>query len=973
MHYQDFWRAIMDWSGLRREGLLEPACLGTTCATATFFPHVRLNYVENLLSDGGHEDGERPATTSLRSDGGRHRLSRAEVQEEVRALAWALADLGLRVGDRVGVVARNDADAVLATLSAAAVGACVATASPEMGVEGIVDRLGQIEPTVLFAHAGPALHDAGMPVATRVSQIVAALPSLRMVVTLDGGATLPGVGLAMHSLRSLIARGAGRPFEWERFPFNHPLFVMFSSGTTGRPKCIVHGAGGTLIEHVKEHRLHCDLRAGDKLFFQTACSWMMWHWQLSALASGAEIVLYDGPLMSERTLWEIVSAERVTVFGTSPSYLALCQSQQLNVRQDYPLERLRAILSTGSVLHERQYAWVRDQVKPVPLQSISGGTDIIGCFVLGNPNLPVRAGWSQCRSLGLDVRAAGPGPVGELVCVNPFPSRPLGFANDPDGARFRAAYFGDDPGVWTHGDLIEFGPDGMARMHGRSDGVLNVRGIRVGPAEIYDVLHGFPEISEGVAVEQAGTGPDEGRLVLVLALRGGGEASGDLGPRIRRELFRRRSAAHVPDVILAVPELPVTHSGKVSAAAAAAAVNSRAVANAGALRNPGCLDAIRDHPALRRAAMLGTPPGTVPADLREQLRSLWEELLGIAPIGLDDDFFELGGNSLLSARLTAEIRRRTGRELPLATLFYAPTITLLAGVVEDGAWTSPSSRLVRLKAGDESQPCFLVHSIAGTVLELWAVARNLSCGRAAYGIQARGVDLEQEPHASVEEMACDYIEAMRAAQPHGPYRLGGYSFGGLVALEMAQQLAAQGEALETVVLIDTDLHDRELAFGEWLRSRAARARREVRALRAAGRRWPYFLARARSAVDRAKGLAGRAPQDAKLPNQPVALQRVRGALRRAFVEYRPRPYSGRLTLIRAAAPDPCRGTFLRGWSRLSGGRLNVLPCPGDHFSMIAEPNAAALAALLDREWEEKPRGRRRERTDVPRNADLVAG
>jgi len=345
---------------------------------------------------------------------------------------------------------------------------------------------------VLLGNLRPEPWDPGIPIAARLAEVAAGLPSLTAIIALDDGVLPDGLAAPVYRLSDLIGGDFAGDFVWQRYPFNHPLFILFSSGTMGPPKCIVHGAGGTLLEHLKEHRLHCDLRAGDKLFFQTSCGWMMWNWQLSALASGAELVLYDGPLEGPETLWQIVGEEDVTVFGTSPAYLQFCQGAGFAPGREFELRALRSVLSTGSILYPHQYDWVSDQVKALPLQSISGGTDIVGCFVLGNPNLPVHRGQAQCRSLGLDVRELPPADaptatIGELICANPFPSRPVGLYGDTDASRFHDAYFSQNPGVWTHGDLVEFIPQGGAILHGRSDGILNVRGIRIGPAEIYRI------------------------------------------------------------------------------------------------------------------------------------------------------------------------------------------------------------------------------------------------------------------------------------------------------------------------------------------------------------------------------------------------------------------------------------------------------------------------------------------------------
>ena len=431
------------------------------------------------------------------------------------------------------------------------------------------------------------------------------------------------------------------------------------------------------MEHIKEHRLHCDLRVDDKLFFQTSCGWMMWNWQLSALASGTELVLYDGPIEGPETLWQLVAEEGVTVFGTNPAYLKYCEAAQFSPCKAFELSALRSVLSTGSILYPSQYDWVNEHVKGLPVQSISGGTDIIGCFVLGNPNLPVHRGQAQCRSLGLDVQALSPpddptSTVGELICANPFPSRPIGFYGDADGRRFHEAYFSQNPGVWTHGDLIEFTLERGAILHGRSDGVLNIRGIRVGPAEIYRILHDIDEVAEAMAVEQqAEDEPGGTRLVLLVILRPGLVLDGTLTARIRSELFRRGAAALVPARIAQVDDLPMTNSGKRSEAAARDAVNGRPVRNRDALQNPGCLEAIAGHPALRPSSLAVQPQEQQLRDLsagdalEREIEGICERILGISPIQWSHNFLEYGADLLTILKLFMEIEERTKCDLPL--------------------------------------------------------------------------------------------------------------------------------------------------------------------------------------------------------------------------------------------------------------------------------------------------------------------
>lgn len=622
------------------------------------------------------------------------------------------------------------------------------------------------------------------------------------------------------------------------------------------------------------------------------------------------------------------------------------------------------MLSTGAVLFDAQFRWVRDHVKPLPLQSISGGTDLLGCFVLGNPNLPVYAGEAQCKSLALDVQAwnqaAHESKIGQLICTNPFPSRPLGFFGDPDGAAFHAAYFATNPGVWTHGDLVEFSPEGSARLHGRFDGVLNVRGINVGPGEVYSVLNDIRDIREAMVVEQRSPSaltdhtrqePFNERIVLLLVLQHGMELTGTLAARVRRDLARRASAAHVPDVIIAVDELPVTHNGKLSDAAARDAVNGLPTRNTSALRNPGCLDAIRNHPALNVTTPEALPTGESREQLERHLQALWESLFGFAPIGRDDNFFELGGHSLLAARLVNDVYRSTGLTIPLATLLSAPTIAHFAAAIDDSALPPSSPVLVRPGIG---APLFVVHGMSGTVMECWALVSALRSPRPVYGLQARGLDGGEPTHQSVEDMATSYIEQMRSVQPSGPYAVAGYSFGGLVAFEIAQQLLRVGEKIELLCLLDTYVHARFLPWRAWTRYWCGHAAGQWRTLleQPASRGFEYLMERSARVADRMRMRVGRMPHQPATYAFPMppALLRVRETMRLAMATYRPRPYyAGPIVDVRALISQHGYGDPMPLWRRVACGGLVVAEVPGSHNDMIAEPDLQIVAAALDRE------------------------
>jgi acetoacetyl-CoA synthetase len=527
------------------------------------------------------------------------------LRAEVGRVAAGLAGDGVGPGDVVAGFLPNLPEAVIAMLACASLGATWTSCSPDFGIRGVLDRFGQVQPKVLFTADG--YHYAGKAIDSLapIAGVLRELASVERVVVVPyaraaGGAAEPAgsVDFADYGTRGIAPR-------FERLPFDHPLYVLYSSGTTGVPKCIVHGAGGTLVQHLKEHRLHTDLKPGDRLFYFTTCGWMMWNWLASALASESTIVLYDGsPLHpGPAVLWQMAADEGVTIFGTSPRYLAALEKAGYRPRERHGLAVLRTVLSTGSPLAPEQYDFVAQAVgEDVQLASISGGTDIVSCFALGNPLLPVYRGELQCRGLGMKVEVwddagrAVTGEKGELVCTAPFPSMPVGFWNDPDGARYRAAYFERFPGVWHHGDYALATPRGGLVILGRSDAVLNPGGVRIGTAEIYRQVELVPEVLESVVIGQE-TGHDV-RVVLFVRLREGMELDEALRERIRRQIRANATPRHVPARILQVPEIPRTISGKVVELAVRETVHGRPVKNTDALANPGALEHFRGRPEL---------------------------------------------------------------------------------------------------------------------------------------------------------------------------------------------------------------------------------------------------------------------------------------------------------------------------------------------------------------------------------------
>jgi acetoacetyl-CoA synthetase len=943
-----FWLLLTRWSGLAFSGPLDPVCTDDACERAAFFPNLRLSYAENVLRSPAGADDDQPVLTARHVSAPTEHLTRPELRSRVVAFSAALTELGVVPGDRIVAIVGNSLETAVAGLASTAVGATFSTASPEMGVMAVLSRFRQLTPSILITSFDEDGH--GLPVSwsDRVVEVVTGLPSLDAIIALDEEPAPSGIDLPVHRMSQLVNSHADPrdAVDWHRFPFNHPLFILFSSGTTGPPKCIVHGAGGTLLEHVKEHRLHTDLRPTDTLFFHTSAAWMMWNWQLSALASGARIVVYDGPIADPETLWRVVSEERVTVFGTSPPYLKLCQDVGYSPRRELPLGSLRAVLSTGSILRDGQYDWVHDQVGSVPVQSISGGTDIIGCFVLGSPNLPVYRGESQCRSLGLDVQTLrseeqnGSLSIGELVCSNPFPSRPLGFYGDTDGTSFHDAYFDQNPGLWTHGDLIEISDEGSARLHGRSDAVINVGGARIGPAEIYRVLEDMPEIRDAMAVEQRFESPETGRIVLLVVLHERGTLDADFRTLIRREVARNASPAHVPAVIAEVEELPVTHSGKQSERAVRDMLEGIPVRNVAALRNPGSLAAIAgeveraDEQSDGQVALEGGLP------LLEEIRDAWERVLGIAPIGLDDNFFDLGGTSLKALSVLQELSDHFGRELPQSTLLEAPTITTMAALCRDMS-VDDYSALVLLTPGSGGQPLFLVHGVFGEVFEFQQLAARLRHEGPVYAIRARGLDTRQEPHTRVDEMATYYLEHVRRAQPHGPYNLIGFSFGGLIVFEMAQQLRAAGEEIHFLGLLDADLHEACLPLRHRLPFQLKEfVRRGFGAARAPRTKILPFV------LELVKRVIPALPYERKPLNFPPLLLRVQRSAAQALKDYRPAPYPDEATFFRAEVRRSGYCDPLPVWFRVVEGGLTVFPVPGGHAEILHEPQVKELAEAL---------------------------
>ena len=569
-----------------------------------WFTGARLSFAENLLRFGD----DREALVFWNELGRQRSLTYRELRAAVAAVAEALGAHGIRPGDRVAGFLPNLPETVVAMLATASLGAIWSSCSPDFGANGVLDRFGQIEPRVLFCADGYRYAGKTIDSLARVRDVRARIPGIERVVVVPYLAERPELsGIPGAVLWEEWAAGeAVRPSPFRRLPFDHPLYIMYSSGTTGLPKCMVHGAGGTLLQHLKELVLHTDLTREDRIFYFTTCGWMMWNWLVSSLGVGATIVLFDGaPLAPPAMLWDMTERERVTVFGTSAKYLALAEKEGLRPGRTHDLSALRAILSTGSPLAPAGFDYVyRDIKADVHLASISGGTDIISCFALGNPIGPVWRGELQTRGLGMAVEvfddAGRPirGRDGELVCTRPFPSMPVAFWNDPAGVKYRSAYFEHFPGVWRHGDWARLTEQDGLVITGRSDATLNPGGVRIGTAEIYRQVEQLPEVIESLVVGQQWE--DDVRVVLFVRLRQGLELDAHLEERIRRRIREHASPHHVPKRIVAVADIPRTISGKITELAVRDVLHGRPVSNTEALANPAALDLFRGLPQLQR-------------------------------------------------------------------------------------------------------------------------------------------------------------------------------------------------------------------------------------------------------------------------------------------------------------------------------------------------------------------------------------
>jgi acetoacetyl-CoA synthetase len=602
---ENFWDLLWDFCGVIGEKGGRLLADGDRMPGAQFFPDARLNFAENLLREAGQGD----ALVFWGEDKVKRRMSWDELRSQVSRLQQLFLSLGVKEGDRIAAMMPNMPETIAAMLATASIGAVWSSCSPDFGEQGVLDRFGQIEPVVFIAPDGYWYNGKQNDVTSKVQAVMAKLPTLRKTIIVDYLGTAAQAVTAMDGAETFdqaLAPFEARPLTFVPLPFAHPLYILFSSGTTGIPKCIVHSAGGTLLQHLKEHRLHAGLVEGDRLFYFTTCGWMMWNWLVSGLASGVTLLLYDGSPFhpSGNVLFDFADAERMTYFGTSAKFIDSVRKAGLRPIDTHSLATVRTVSSTGSPLSPEDFVFVYEGIRQdVHLASISGGTDIVSCFVLGVPTEPVWSGEIQGPGLGMavdvwddDGRHMESGK-GELVCTRAFPAMPIGFWNDPDGAKYRAAYFERFDNVWCHGDFAEWTEHGGLVIHGRSDATLNPGGVRIGTAEIYNQVEQLPEIAEALCIGQDFDG--DVRVVLFVRLAGGVALDPELETRIRARIRSGASPRHVPARIVAVADIPRTKSGKITELAVRDIVHGREVKNREALANPEALELFRDLEQLK--------------------------------------------------------------------------------------------------------------------------------------------------------------------------------------------------------------------------------------------------------------------------------------------------------------------------------------------------------------------------------------
>ncbi|AFM25566.1 acetoacetate--CoA ligase [Desulfomonile tiedjei] len=600
----DFWAEVWEFGGVIAskpwEKVLEdsPSMIG-----AKWFLGARLNFAENLLRFRDNE-----IAIIFRGEGlPSTRITYAELYDNVARMAKSLRDAGVKTGDRVAGYVPNMTETIIAMLAATSIGAIWSSCSPDFGIKGVLDRFGQIEPKILFTANGYYYNGKAHDSLERISGILKELPSIEKVVVIpytEERADISKVPNSVH-YRDFISPAQGLEIEFEQLPFDHPLYIMYSSGTTGLPKCMVHGAGGTLMQHLKEHLLHVDLKREDNIYYFTTCGWMMWNWLASALAVGATVLLYDGsPFYPDSgAIFQLAEDEKMTIFGTSARYIAGVEKSGLKPGEKFDLSNLKTMCSTGSPLSEESFQFVyRDVKQDIDLASISGGTDIISCFALGCPILPVYEGELQCRGLGMKVEAydfrgnSVIGQQGELVCSASFPCMPIYFWNDPDFSKYKKAYFDVYPNVWHHGDFIEITEHGGVKIFGRSDATLNPSGVRIGTAEIYRVVEAIEEISDSIVVGQ--NWENDVRVILFVKTAANAVLDDNLKNKIKKLIRENTTPRHVPALILPVSDIPCTLNGKKVELAVRNVLEGKPVTNKDALANPEALDQFANIPEL---------------------------------------------------------------------------------------------------------------------------------------------------------------------------------------------------------------------------------------------------------------------------------------------------------------------------------------------------------------------------------------